>query len=116
MREGFFGVVRTQFLHGGELWQNISSSGRSPSSWRPRLLLPDEPSMGLVPNPVEEVFTTDEGLKESGTTIFLVEQSAYAALSIADRGYVMKTGRVVLSVAGRALLADEKVKAAYLGL
>ncbi len=54
MREGFFGVVRTQFLHGGELWQNISSSGRSPSSWRPRLLLPDEPSMGLVPNPIVE--------------------------------------------------------------
>ena len=100
-------------LSGGQ--QQMLSIGRALMA-RPRLLLLDEPSMGLAPKLVEEIFVTVQGLKESGTTIFLVEQNAYAALSIADRGYVMETGRVVLSASGRALLEDEKVKAAYLGL
>ncbi len=100
-------------LSGGQ--QQMLAIGRGLMA-EPRLLLLDEPSMGLAPNLVEEIFATVQALKEAGTTIFLVEQNAYAALSIADRGYVLETGRVVLSAAGRVLLADEKVKAAYLGL
>ena len=83
---------------------------------RPKILLLDEPSMGLAPMLVAEIFHIVEHLKAEGTTIFLVEQNAYAALSIADRGYVLETGSVVLSDAGRALLDDQKVKEAYLGL
>ncbi|RAU21172.1 ABC transporter ATP-binding protein [Paramagnetospirillum kuznetsovii] len=83
---------------------------------RPRVLLLDEPSMGLAPLLVEEIFQTIVTLKQAGTTIFLVEQNAYAALAIADRGYVLETGSVVLSDSGQALLSNEKVKEAYLGL
>lgn len=84
---------------------------------RPRLLLLDEPSMGLAPLLVSEVFNTIVQLKdEEGITIFLVEQNASAALAIADQGYVLETGRVVLSGAGQALLDDEDVKKAYLGI
>ncbi|MBI5164763.1 MAG: ABC transporter ATP-binding protein [Magnetospirillum sp.] len=82
----------------------------------PRLLLLDEPSMGLAPLLVAEIFRTVEALKAGGTTVFLVEQNATAALAIADRGYVLETGRVVITDDGRALLADERVKEAYLGL
>jgi branched-chain amino acid transport system ATP-binding protein len=82
----------------------------------PRVLLLDEPSMGLAPLLVAEIFHIVEGLKKQGTTIFLVEQNAFAALAIADRGYVMETGSVVLSDTGQALLANDKVKEAYLGL
>jgi branched-chain amino acid transport system ATP-binding protein len=82
----------------------------------PRLLLLDEPSMGLAPLLVQEIFDAVVALKESGTTIFLVEQNAYAALAIADRGYVLETGSVVMSDTGKALMADERVKEAYLGL
>ncbi len=82
----------------------------------PRLLLLDEPSMGLAPLLVAEIFKTIEALKEQGTTIFLVEQNAYAALGVADRGYVLETGAVVLSDEGAKLLANDKVKQAYLGL
>jgi len=83
---------------------------------RPRLLLLDEPSMGLAPNLVEEIFAIIQDLKEQGTTIFLVEQNAFGALSIADRGYVLETGRIVVSDTGAELLRNEKVKEAYLGL
>ncbi len=83
---------------------------------RPKVLLLDEPSMGLAPLLVAEIFKTIVTLKEAGTTIFLVEQNAYAALAIADRGYVLETGSVVLSDIGSNLLANDKVKEAYLGL
>ena len=82
----------------------------------PRLLLLDEPSMGLAPILVAEIFAAVKELKRQGTTIFLVEQNAHAALAIADRGYVLETGRVVLADAGTALLHDARVKEAYLGL
>jgi len=82
----------------------------------PRLLLLDEPSMGLAPNLVEEIFATIQRLKADGTTIFLVEQNAFAALSIADRDYVLETGRVVLTDTGAALLDNARVREAYLGL
>lgn len=83
---------------------------------RPRLLLLDEPSMGLAPLLVQQILESVDALKRQGMTIFLVEQNAHAALSIADRGYVLETGRVVLGDARAALLRNERVKAAYLGL
>jgi branched-chain amino acid transport system ATP-binding protein len=83
---------------------------------RPRLLLLDEPSMGLAPLLVAEIFKTIEQLREEGITIFLVEQNASAALAIADQGYVLETGRVVMSGEGPALLKDEEVQRAYLGI
>lgn len=83
---------------------------------RPRLLLLDEPSMGLAPRLVAEVFAHVGLLKRSGTTIFLVDQNARAALAIADRAYVIETGEIVLAGSGAELLASEKVQAAYLGL
>ncbi|OJX74369.1 ABC transporter ATP-binding protein [Magnetospirillum sp. 64-120] len=82
----------------------------------PRLLLLDEPSMGLAPLLVEEIFQVVRSLRDQGVTIFLVEQNAHAALALADRAYVLETGSVVIQGAGQALLADERVKAAYLGL
>ena len=82
---------------------------------RPRLLLLDEPSMGLAPVLVEQILDAVVGLRRQGMTIFLVEQNAYAALSIADRGYVLETGKVVLGGPGAALLDDEQVQQAYLG-
>ena len=83
---------------------------------RPRLLLLDEPSMGLAPLLVAEIFTAIARLRAEGVTIFLVEQNAHAALSIADRGYVLETGAVVLQDTGKALLANERVRQAYLGI
>jgi branched-chain amino acid transport system ATP-binding protein len=82
---------------------------------RPQLLLLDEPSMGLAPLLVEEIFNTIGELKRRGITTFLVEQNAAAALAIADRGYVIETGDIVLSGAGQILLKDDKVREAYLG-
>lgn len=82
---------------------------------RPRILLLDEPSMGLAPLLVAEIFQTLVRLKKSGVTIFLVEQNVFAALGVADRGYVISTGSVVLSDTGEALLANQKIKEAYLG-
>ena len=83
---------------------------------RPRLLLLDEPSMGLAPLLVEEVFNVIKALKAEGITILLVEQNAFAALGIADRAYVLETGRIVLSGTGRDMSQNEQVRAAYLGM
>ncbi len=83
---------------------------------RPRLLLLDEPSMGLAPLLIEEVFETVRMLREELITIFLVEQNAHKALSVADRGYVIETGRIVLGDSGPALLGNAQVQAAYLGV
>jgi len=99
-------------LSGGQ--QQMLAIGRALMT-RPRLLLLDEPSMGLAPLIVEEIFRTIQSFKRAGVTILLVEQNAYAALQIADRSYVMETGEIVLSGTGAELLADENVKAAYLG-
>jgi branched-chain amino acid transport system ATP-binding protein len=100
-------------LSGGQ--QQMLAIGRALMA-RPTLLLLDEPSMGLAPLLVAEIFATIRNLKAAGTTIFLVEQNAHAALAIADRGYVLETGRIVLQDSGRALLANDRVKEAYLGL
>jgi branched-chain amino acid transport system ATP-binding protein len=100
-------------LSGGQ--QQMLAIGRALMA-RPRLLLLDEPSMGLSPILVDEVFGAVERLRADGTTIFLVEQNAYRALSIADRGYVLEAGRIVLEDDARALMVNDKVKKSYLGL
>ena len=82
----------------------------------PTLLLLDEPSMGLAPLLIREVFRIVEGLRDDGITVFLVEQNAHAALAIADVGYVIETGAIVLSGPGPELLANEQVQSAYLGM
>lgn len=83
---------------------------------RPKLLLLDEPSMGLAPLLIQEIFNVIISLREQGKTVFLVEQNAQAALSIADRAYVIETGQTVLSGTGIELLNNERVKSAYLGI
>ena len=83
---------------------------------RPKLLLLDEPSMGLAPLLVEEIFRVVKMLKSQGMTVLLVEQNAHAALAIADVGYVMETGHTILSGPGPELLQNEQVKKAYLGM
>jgi len=100
-------------LSGGE--QQMLAIARALMA-RPRLLLLDEPSMGLAPRIVEDIFDAVGALKRQGTTLFLVEQNAQAALRIADRGYVIETGRIVHAGSGAELLADVKVKEAYLGI
>jgi branched-chain amino acid transport system ATP-binding protein len=82
----------------------------------PALLLLDEPSMGLAPRLVAEIFAQVAALRVRGTTVLLVDQNAQAALAIADRGYVMETGRIVLAGAGRELLENPQIRQAYLGL
>lgn len=82
---------------------------------RPKLLLLDEPSMGLAPNLVTEIFKIITELHGDGVTILLVEQNAHRALEVADRAYVLETGNIVLQGAGKDLLHDPKVKEAYLG-
>ncbi|NLY91303.1 MAG: ABC transporter ATP-binding protein [Firmicutes bacterium] len=99
-------------LSGGE--QQMLAVGRALMS-RPQLLMMDEPSLGLAPLLVKEIFRIIKEINQQGVTILLIEQNANAALQIADRGYVMETGRIVLSGTGRELLANPEVKAAYLG-
>ena len=99
-------------LSGGE--QQMLAMGRALMS-RPRLLLLDEPSMGLAPLLIREIFNIIVDINKTGTTVLLVEQNASMALSIADRGYVLETGRVVKTGSGRELLVDDDVRKAYLG-
>jgi branched-chain amino acid transport system ATP-binding protein len=99
-------------LSGGE--QQMLAIGRALMA-RPRLILFDEPSLGLAPTVVETTFEIIAGIRRDGTTVLMVEQSAYLALRLADRGYVMETGRIVLEGPGHALLADDHVRRAYLG-
>ncbi len=99
-------------MSGGE--QQMLAIARALMS-RPRLLLLDEPSLGLAPIIISQIFEIIARLREEGTTIFLVEQNAHKALSIADRGYVLEHGRVVLADSGQALLANDDVRRAYLG-
>ncbi|MBS1717301.1 MAG: ABC transporter ATP-binding protein [Armatimonadetes bacterium] len=99
-------------LSGGE--QQMLAIGRALMS-RPELLLLDEPSLGLAPNLVMEIFRIVSDLHDKGTTILIVEQNAHRALEIADRAYCLETGAVVLTDTGKALLDNPKVKEAYLG-
>jgi branched-chain amino acid transport system ATP-binding protein len=100
-------------LSGGE--QMMLAIGRALMA-RPRLLLLDEPSLGLAPQVVETIFEIILEINHAGTTVLLVEQNAELALEIADRGYVMETGRIVHTGTGQALLDDPAVKQAYLGI
>jgi branched-chain amino acid transport system ATP-binding protein len=99
-------------LSGGE--QQMLAIGRALMA-RPRLILFDEPSLGLAPTVVERTFGIIADIRRTGTTVLMVEQNAYLALRMADRGYVMETGRIVLQGAARDLLRDDHVRAAYLG-
>ena len=99
-------------LSGGE--QQMLAIGRALMG-KPRLLLLDEPSMGLAPMVVAQIFTIIREINESGVTVLLVEQNAAQALALADRGYVLETGELVLQGTGAELLADDRVRAAYLG-
>ena len=99
-------------LSGGE--QQMLAMGRALMS-NPKLLMLDEPSMGLAPILVEQIFDIIKNLHKAGTTILLVEQNAQAALSVADRGYVLETGKIVTTGTGAELLASPTIKKAYLG-
>lgn len=83
---------------------------------RPSCLLLDEPSMGLAPIIVQQIFDVVKGLKDLGVTVLLVEQNAFGALKIADRGYVMETGRITMSGTAAELIADPRIREAYLGI
>ncbi|MFD2416936.1 ABC transporter ATP-binding protein [Amycolatopsis pigmentata] len=100
-------------LSGGE--QQMLAIGRALMA-KPKLLLLDEPSMGLAPQFIQQIFRIITEINEQGTTILLVEQNAQQALSRADRAYVLETGRIVKTGTGRELLADSSVKEAYLGV
>lgn len=99
-------------LSGGE--QQMLALGRALMS-RPKLLLLDEPSLGLAPLLIREVFRVISKIHREGTTILLIEQNAMAALNVADYGYVLETGEIVLEGTGKNLLNDKRVKKAYLG-
>lgn len=99
-------------LSGGE--QQMLAMGRALMS-KPKLLLLDEPSMGLAPIFIKEIFAIIQEIQKQGTTVLLIEQNAKLALSIANRGYVLETGKVVLSGTGEMLLNSDEVKKAYLG-
>ena len=99
-------------MSGGE--QQMLAMGRALMS-RPRLLLLDEPSMGLAPLLVREIFSIVKDINASGTTVLLVEQNAHMALSIAHRAYVLETGRIILSGPAKELAASEEIRKAYLG-
>jgi branched-chain amino acid transport system ATP-binding protein len=99
-------------MSGGE--QQMLAIGRALMA-RPRLMILDEPSMGLSPILTERVFDTIVEINKQGTTIFMVEQNAYMALNIASRGYVLQTGRVILSGTAQELLSSDMVRKAYLG-
>ena len=99
-------------LSGGE--QQMLAMGRALMS-TPKLLLLDEPSMGLAPIFIQEIFDIIQDIQRQGTTVLLIEQNANKALSIADRGYVLETGKIVLSGTGQELLASDEVRKAYLG-
>lgn len=99
-------------LSGGE--QQMLAMGRALMS-QPKLLLLDEPSMGLAPIFIQEIFDIIQDIQKQGTTVLLIEQNANKALSIADRGYVLETGKIVLSGTGQELLASDEVRKAYLG-
>src|SRR5262245_9083175 len=99
-------------LSGGE--QQMLAIGRALMS-RPRLLLLDEPSLGLAPKVVHTIFEAIDEIRSEGTTILLVEQNAHAALRHSDRAYVMETGQIVMEGSSKALAADPRIKEAYLG-
>ncbi len=99
-------------LSGGE--QQMLAMGRALMS-QPKLLLLDEPSMGLAPIFIQEIFDIIQDIQKQGTTVLFIEQNANKALAIADRGYVLETGKVVLSGTGKELLESEEVRKAYLG-
>ncbi len=103
---------RAGTMSGGE--QQMLAIGRALMS-QPELLLLDEPSLGLAPIIIMQIFETIQGLRDEGMTIFLVEQNANQALKLADRGYVLENGHIVLEDTGKALLANEAVRSAYLG-
>jgi len=103
---------RSATMSGGE--QQMLAIGRALMS-RPRLLLMDEPTLGLAPLIIAQIFEIIETIRAAGVTVFLVEQNAHRALQIADRGYVLENGRVVLQDTGANLLRNDAVRAAYLG-
>ncbi len=100
-------------LSGGQ--QQMLAIGRALMA-RPKLILLDEPSMGLAPKLVEQIFGVIADFRRRGLTVLLVEQNAHAALAIANRGYVLETGRITITGRGDELLNDERVRAAYLGM
>ena len=100
-------------LSGGE--QQMLAIGRALMA-RPKLLMLDEPSLGLAPMMVKQVFDTVKSINEFGTTILLVEQNVFNALSISDRGYVLENGRIIMEGEGKEILENEKIKETYLGI
>ena len=104
---------RAGTLSGGQ--QQMLAIGRALMA-RPKLILLDEPSMGLAPLLVEQIFAVIADFRRRGITVLLVEQNAHAALAIADRGYVLETGRITISARGEELSSDPRVRAAYLGV